>query len=106
MVDGRPLNATSIAMTSSVWIVGISKCAVGNEISKRGVADVPPTLNVKANELVTILLAFALVAASNSEPESPAVPKSTYAVKFPETDLLPVIWPIGWLTIPRVSGVR
>ena len=52
----NPWKLVSREITSSTEWLGISRCAVGKEISKRGfVVSVPPTFKVIANLLITVL---------------------------------------------------
>ena len=52
----NPWKLVSREITSSTEWLGISRCAVGKEISKRGfVVSVPPTFKVIANLLIIVL---------------------------------------------------
>ena len=52
----NPWKLVSMEITSSIEWLGISRCAVGNAISNRGLVEsVPPTCKVIANLLITVL---------------------------------------------------
>ena len=71
--EANPANVNSSPKTSSILVVGTSRCAAGNPISTRGVPVDPPIAKSSLNEFVTTVLL--LISSSYKSAESPAVPE-------------------------------